>query len=112
MAGVFSGLLWRRRQSSREGESRRNEAGERERVRARLKRKLGAWVGDMARVLGMRARWSAVVRGEGGADRGFHNTARERTWRERVTALMGRAHCAKGGCGRAELGCFCFSFFF
>jgi hypothetical protein len=39
-------------------------------VRAVLKRELGAWVGDMAGVLGVRARWSTAVCGEGGANRG------------------------------------------
>jgi hypothetical protein len=29
----------------------------------------GPWARDMARVLGVRARWSMAVRGEGGADR-------------------------------------------
>jgi hypothetical protein len=29
----------------------------------------GVWTGDMAGVLGVRARWSTVIRGEGGADR-------------------------------------------
>ena len=51
-------------------------------MRAGLKRELGAWTGDMAGVLGVRVHWSAVVHREGGADRGFHNTARERTQRE------------------------------
>jgi hypothetical protein len=32
--------------------------------------KLGAWAGDVAGVLGVRARWSAAVREEGRADRG------------------------------------------
>jgi hypothetical protein len=37
----------RRWQSARVGESVRNEAGERERVRAGLKKSWGAWVSDM-----------------------------------------------------------------
>jgi hypothetical protein len=40
----------------REGERGKNEAKERVRVRARLKRELGAWAGDVAGVLGGRAR--------------------------------------------------------
>jgi hypothetical protein len=39
------------------------------RVRAVLKRELGAWAGDVAEDLGMHARWSTMVRGEGGADK-------------------------------------------
>jgi hypothetical protein len=53
----------------REGELARNEAGKRVRVRAVLKRELGAWAGDVARDLGMHAHWSATICGEGGADR-------------------------------------------
>jgi hypothetical protein len=41
----------------------------REQVRAVLKRELGAWAGDMAGDLGVRARWSTTVHGEGGTDR-------------------------------------------
>jgi hypothetical protein len=37
-----------------------------------------AWAGDVSDVLGVRARWSTAVRGEGGADRGSHGVARER----------------------------------
>jgi hypothetical protein len=40
----------------REGERGRNEAEERERVWAGLKRELGAWASDVAGVLGVRAR--------------------------------------------------------
>jgi hypothetical protein len=36
----------------------------------------GAWAGNVAGVLGMRARWSTAVRGEGGSDRGVHGVAR------------------------------------
>jgi hypothetical protein len=39
---------------------------------------LGAWEGNVARVLGVCARWSPAVRGEGGADRGSHGAERER----------------------------------
>jgi hypothetical protein len=90
-----SGELWRR-QSARDGESGRNETGERERVRAGLKREMGAWACDVVGVLGVRARWLAVVRGEGVADRGSHGATRERVRRERVTALTGGARCAEG----------------
>jgi hypothetical protein len=38
----------RRGQSAREGELARNGAGKRVRVRAVLKRELGAWAGDVA----------------------------------------------------------------
>jgi hypothetical protein len=47
-------------------------------VQARLKRELGAWAGDVARLLGGCARWSSVIREKGGADRGSHVAARER----------------------------------
>jgi hypothetical protein len=39
-------------------------------VRAGLKRELGAWAGDMAVDLGLCVCRLAVVRGDGGADRG------------------------------------------
>jgi hypothetical protein len=37
----------------------------------------GAWVSDVARDLGVRARGSMAVRGEGGADRAVPRLARE-----------------------------------
>jgi hypothetical protein len=39
------------------------------RVQAVLKRELGAWAGDVAEDLGVHARWSTMVRGEGRADK-------------------------------------------
>jgi hypothetical protein len=51
------------------------------RVRAVLKRELGAWAGNVAGDPGERARvrvcWSTMGRGEGGADRGSHGAERE-----------------------------------
>jgi hypothetical protein len=35
----------------------------------------GAWAGDVVEDLGVRARWSMAVRGEGGADRAIHVAA-------------------------------------
>jgi hypothetical protein len=49
-----------------------------------LKRELGAWTGDVVGVLSVRARWSAVVRGEGEAHRGSHGAVRERERGRRV----------------------------
>jgi hypothetical protein len=69
MAGTAGVFLRRALATAAERESGRNGAGEGKRVRVGLKRDLGAWAGDMVRVLGMRAHWSAVVREEGGADR-------------------------------------------
>jgi hypothetical protein len=57
-------------------------------VRARLKRELGAWAGDVAEVLGGRARWSATVHGDDGANRRVPRCS-ERVRGERVTTLMG-----------------------
>jgi hypothetical protein len=57
-------------------------------VRARLKRELGAWAGDVAEVLGGRARWSVTVHGDDGANRRVPRCS-ERVRGERVTTLMG-----------------------
>jgi hypothetical protein len=38
----------------------------------------GTWAGDVAGVLGVCARWSMTVCGEGGADRGARRSERER----------------------------------
>jgi hypothetical protein len=82
----------------REGESGRNEAGERERVRAGLKGSWGTWPGFsvcMRPGFSVCMRGSAAVRGgteltgrSHGAER---EREREREWSERVTALMGGA---------------------
>jgi hypothetical protein len=57
------------------------------------KKSWGAWVGDVVGVLGVHARWSTVVRGEGGPDRGVPRCReRERARRgERLIALTRRA---------------------
>jgi hypothetical protein len=80
----------RREQSTREGELARNEAGERVRVRVRRcsKGSWGAWAGDVDGDLGVRARWSTVVHGEGELIGRSHGTARGAgTWRERLGVL-------------------------
>jgi hypothetical protein len=48
----------------------------------------GAWAGDVARVLGVRACWSTMIRGEGGADREVPRC------REREQAPGGTTHYA------------------
>jgi hypothetical protein len=53
------------------------------------------WAGDVAGILGMRARKSAAVRGEDVADRAAPRH-RESARSERVTTLIGRTHCAEG----------------
>jgi hypothetical protein len=67
-----------------------------------LKRELGAWTGDVVGVLSVRARWSAVVRGEGGAHRGSHGAVRERerAQSERFAAQRGQARGADRGSAR------------
>jgi hypothetical protein len=101
---LSSGELWRRRLSAREGESARNGAGERERVRAGLKRELRAWTGDMTGVLDMRACGSAKVRVEGGADRGSHGAARESAGRTGNCAHgRGPLHRGREGCAEGEM---------
>jgi hypothetical protein len=67
---LFSGDLGRRRLSAIETESGRNEAGEGERVRvrARLKRELGEWAGNMADFIGVCAHVGHGGCGEDEAD--------------------------------------------
>jgi hypothetical protein len=69
----------------------------------------GAWAGDMARVLGMRARWSMVVHGEGGVNTEVPQCReRERARGEQLIAMTSRArkaerergHAGKGDCRR------------
>jgi hypothetical protein len=50
----ISGKHGRRRQSAKEGKRGRNEAGEREQVRAGLKKELAVWAGDVGCLLGVR----------------------------------------------------------
>jgi hypothetical protein len=76
------------------------------RVRAVLKRELGAWAGNVAGDPGERARlracWSTAGSGEGGADRGSHGAEREEggtTGADRV-APLGRGR--GGGGARGE----------
>jgi hypothetical protein len=72
----------------REGESGRNEAGEREGVRAGLKGSWGTWPR-----FSVCTRGSAAVRGGTELTGRSHGAEREREreWSERVTALMGGA---------------------
>jgi hypothetical protein len=82
---------------ARESEAVRNGTRERVRVRAVLKKELGAWAGVVAGDLSVRARvhacWSTVGRGEGGADKGGPTTQREETGalRKQFSELTRRA---------------------
>jgi hypothetical protein len=106
-----SGEAERREQSTEEGGLARNGAGIQVRVRRGSKGSWGAWAGDVAGDLGVRARWSKMVRGEGGAD----TTAPRRREREResgrttkrFSVLTGRAHEAERDKGRASEGDWC-----
>jgi hypothetical protein len=72
-------------------------------VRAGLKKKLGAWAGDVVEVLGVRARWSAVVCEEGGSDRGtMAQRERGRVRSEWFVELMGGARYVGRGWGTRE----------
>jgi hypothetical protein len=63
----------------------------------------GTWAGEVAGVLGGRARGSVEARWEDEADRGGPMVQRERERaKRRVTALMGGARCAEGERGARE----------
>jgi hypothetical protein len=64
-----SGEVELREQSAREGELARNEAWERVRVQAVLKRELECMGRRRGRDLDVHVRWSTAVRGEGGTNR-------------------------------------------
>jgi hypothetical protein len=95
----------RRRQSAREGERGQNEAGERERLLAGLKRSWGEWAGDVAELLIMCARWSTAV-AEKTRLTGWAHGAKAQARGRRHLALTRRAHIAEresGERGRRQL---------